>query len=150
MHFRRVAGRHCAALTLDTTAIRYSHIYTARYAFACLLEAMLAHCSSRITRTKVDNFSALCTIAAGVAQIVVPSIVVLSGQRPEQSKRRTFRGTALNRERANNEMTKKFIKMIKSKLLCTCLQVSRRGLMRLHSLLFSLHYLSVVRLFLWV
>ena len=34
-HLRRVAHRREAALTLDTTAMRYSHIYTVRYAFVC-------------------------------------------------------------------------------------------------------------------
>ena len=87
VHFRRVAGRRCAVLTLDTTAIRHSHIYTARYAFVCLLEATLAYCSPRITRTKGDNFSSLCTIALGAAQIVVSSLLALPVERREQSKR---------------------------------------------------------------
>lgn len=87
VHFRRVASRRCAALTLDTPAIRHSHIYTARYAFACLLEATLAYCSPWITRTKGDNFSSLCTIALGAAQIVVSSLLALPVERREQSKR---------------------------------------------------------------
>ena len=36
--------------------------------------------SSRMTHIKVDNFSALCTIAVGVAQIVLPSLMVLLGE----------------------------------------------------------------------
>ena len=87
----------------------------------CLLGAL---CSSRITRSKIDNFSALCSIRVGVARVLVPRLSALRGEQAEKVNWRTFRLTAMHRSKANNDKRKKFIKLIKSKLVGWYLTVS--------------------------
>ena len=94
------------------------------YSLGCLGLLGGITCAPRTTPIKVDIFSALCSIGVGVARVVVPSLSALRGERPEENQRSTFGETALHKAKANDEMRKKIIKIIKSDLLHRLLLVS--------------------------
>lgn len=85
----------------------------------------------RLTPSKVDIFSALCSIRVGVARVFVSSFAVVSGEWAEEKHWWTFCRIARSRRKDKNEMMKKLVVMIESKLLRMYSWISWWRLLRL-------------------